>query len=270
MPSPFPGMDPYLEEEKLWPAFQHQLVSCLYQILLPGLIDRYRARVGQRHYATEQALFTSVVREEHVEEFIEIRQRSDGRLVTLVDLVSPTNKTTSCGRQAYLKKRNESKAAGTSLVEIDLVLQGQPMLDYSRDGLPDWDYAVTVTRSTKPERYEIYTATLQKRLPRFRLPLASDDRDTVMDLQFAFTQTYAKGRFHTQVDYQCEPATVLKEEHGQQLRDLLNWPTPPAAASLTHAEIALAAYHLWMEQGCPEGRAEEHWHLAIERLKQKP
>ena len=55
MPSPFPGMDPYLEDEKLWPAFQHQLISCLYQILLPGLVDRYRARVGQRLYVTEQA-----------------------------------------------------------------------------------------------------------------------------------------------------------------------------------------------------------------------
>ena len=48
MPSPFPGMDPYLETEALWPAFQHQLVLCLYQILLPGLVDRYRARVAQR------------------------------------------------------------------------------------------------------------------------------------------------------------------------------------------------------------------------------
>ena len=45
MPSPFPGMDPYLEHAKLWPAFQHQLLACLYQILLPGLVDRYRARV---------------------------------------------------------------------------------------------------------------------------------------------------------------------------------------------------------------------------------
>ena len=44
MPSPFPGMDPYLEHPKLWPAFQHHLLACLYQILLPGLVDRYRAR----------------------------------------------------------------------------------------------------------------------------------------------------------------------------------------------------------------------------------
>jgi hypothetical protein len=214
-------MDPYLEDEKLWPAFHHQLVSCLYQILLPGLIDRYRARVGQRHYATEQALFTSVVREEHVEEFIEIRQRSDGRLVTLVDLVSPTNKTTASGRQAYLKKRGECKSGGTSLVEIDLVLQGQPMLDYSREGLPDWDYAVTVTRSTQPERYEIYTATMQKRLPRFRLPLAADDRDTVLDLHAAFSRCYDQGNFAAKIDYQREPPTPLSEGNRQWVGEIL-------------------------------------------------
>ena len=105
MPSPFPGMDPYLENETLWPAFQHQLVLCLYQILLPGLVDRYRARVNQRHYCTEQALFTSVVREEHNEEYVEIRQRSDGKLITLLDVVSPANKVTAAGRAAYLDKR---------------------------------------------------------------------------------------------------------------------------------------------------------------------
>src|SRR5262245_13271043 len=221
MPSPFPGMDPFLEDDKLWPSFQHQLVSCLYQILLPGLVDRYRARVGQRQYATEQALFTSVIREEHTEEYIEIRQRNNSKLVTLVDVVSPANKTTGAGRQAYLDKRREGRAAGASLVEIDLVLQGQPMLEYSRENLPDWDYAVTVTRSTQPERYEIYTATLQKRLPRFRLPLASDDRDTVLDLHAAFARCYDQGDFASKIDYKRDPATSLSDEDRQWLDEAL-------------------------------------------------
>src|SRR3954451_2978297 len=221
MPSPFPGMDPYLEDEKLWGTFHHQLISCLYQVLLPSLVDRYRARVGQRHYVTEQALFTSIVREEHHEEYIEIRQRTDGRLVTLVDAVSPVNKSTGTGRQAYLDKRREGKSAGASLVEIDLVLQGQPTLEYSRDGLPDWDYAVTVTRSTQPERYEIYTATLQKRLPRFRLPLAADDRDTVLDLHAAFTRCYDQGGFAAKIDYRRDPATALNEEDRRWLNEVL-------------------------------------------------
>lgn len=221
MPSPFPGMDPYLEDDRLWPAFQHQFVACLYQILLPGLVDRYRARVGQRHYVTQQALFTSVVREEHHEEFIEIRQRSDGRLVTLVDVVSPGNKTSAEGRQAYLAKRCEGRSAGANLVEIDLVLQGQPLLDYSREGLPEWDYAVTVTRASQPERYEIYTATLQKRLPRFRLPLAADDRDTVLDLHAAFSRSYDQGNFRAKIDYQRDPALTLSDDDRKWLGEHL-------------------------------------------------
>src|SRR5262249_39424938 len=121
MPSPFPGMDPYLEDDALWPVFQHQLVMCLYQILLPGLVDRYRARVGHRPYVTESALFPSVLREEHHEAFIEIRQRSDGRLVTLVDVVSPANKVSPAGRSCYLDKRREGRQHNANLVEIDLV-----------------------------------------------------------------------------------------------------------------------------------------------------
>jgi hypothetical protein len=215
-------MDPYLEDDKLWPAFQHQLVGCLYQILLPSLVDRYRARVSQRHYLTEQALFTSIVREEHHEEFIEIRQRGDGRLVTFVDVVSPANKMTLEGRQAYLEKRREGRSASANLVEIDLVLQGQPMLDYSREGLPDWDYAVTVTRSVQPERYEIYTATLQKpRLPRFRLPLAADDRDTVLDLYAAFCRAFDQGNFAARIDYQRDPPTALRDADKPWLQNLL-------------------------------------------------
>jgi hypothetical protein len=221
MPSPFPGMDPYLEDEALWPVFHHQLVMCLYQILLPGLVDRYRARVGQRHYLTEQALFTSVVREEHHEDYIEVRQRTDGRLITLIDVVSPANKVAATGRSAYLDKRKEGRSANANLVELDLVLQGQPTLDYSREGLPDWDYAVTVTRSTQPERFEIYTATLQKKLPRFRLPLASDDRDTVLDLHTAFTRCYDQGGFAGKIDYRKDPSTPLIDEDRQWLLEVL-------------------------------------------------
>lgn len=221
MSSPFPGMDPYLEDDALWPAFQHQLVQCVYQVLLPGLIDRYRARVSQRRYVNEQVLFTSVIREEHHEQFIEIRQRSDSKLVTLVDMVSPANKTTSDGRHAYLEKRREAKAGGASLVEIDLILQGQPMLDYAREGLPEWDYAVTVTRSSQPERYEIYTSTLEKRLPRFRLPLAPDDRDTVIDLQAAFARAFDQGGFVEQIDYKKDPATRISDANRKWLDDRL-------------------------------------------------
>src|SRR5262249_33246729 len=143
------------------------------------------------------------------------------RLVTLVEVVSPANKTILVGRDAYLAKRREGRAAGANLVEIDLVLQGKPTLDFSRDGLPDWDYAVTVTRASQPDRFEIYKATLEERLPRFRLPRAGDDRDTVVDLQAAFTRTYAQGGLADKIDYERDPATALADEDRKWLNDLL-------------------------------------------------
>src|SRR5262249_8647820 len=108
-----------------------------------------------------------------------------------------------------------------NLVEIDLVLQGQPTLEYSREGLPDWSYAVTVTRATQAERYEIYTATLQKRLPRFRLPLSPDDRDTVLDLHGAFTRCFDQGCFSEKINYRTDPTTHLSDEDRRWLDELL-------------------------------------------------
>lgn len=221
MPSPFPGMDPYLEDARLWPTFHSQLVACLYQLLLPNVADRYRVRIAPRHYVTEMALFTSVVREDHSEDTIEIRQRGDSKLVTLVDVVSPANKSMAGGRSAYLQTRSAAKEMGANLVEIDLVLQGEPTLEYSREGLPAWDYAVTVTRSTQPERYEIYTATIQKRLPKFRLPLITDDRDTVLDLQAAFARCYDQNDYERQIDYSKDPATRIADADGKWMRELL-------------------------------------------------
>lgn len=223
MPSPFPGMDPYLEHPKLWPVFQHQVIACLYQILLPGLVDRYRARVGIRAYTTEMVLFTSILKEEHAEEYVEVRNRTDGRLVTLLEVVSPANKCTAEGRTAYLDKRREAVACRAGVVEIDLVLQGKPTLNYSRDGLPEFDYAVTVTRSTAPDRYEIYTSTMQKRLPKFKVPLAADDRDALLDLQAAFGRAYDLGNFTAQIDYKgpTPPDVPVSDDNKTWIADLL-------------------------------------------------
>jgi hypothetical protein len=139
MNNPFPGMNPYLEDSALWPDFHRQLVRTTYHSLLPTLVDRHKAQMGHRNY--------SIDGKQYEEDFIEIRQRVDGKLITLLDFVSPANRTTLEGREAYLAARRQARTAGANLVEIDLVLQGQPLLDYSREGLPNWHYAVTVTRA---------------------------------------------------------------------------------------------------------------------------
>jgi hypothetical protein len=205
-------MDPYIEDPKVWADFHHQFIACLYQILLPGLVDRYRARIQVRQYTSEMPLFTSVIREQHSEEYIEIRHRSDDQLTTLVDLVSPTNKQLASSREAYLKTRQMGRAQRANLVEIDLIYGRPPMIEFSRDGLPESDYAVTVTRSTHPDRYEIYGFTLRKRLPRFKIPLANDDRDTVLDLQAAFTRCYDQSGLANRLNYRNPPPVPLKDD----------------------------------------------------------
>jgi hypothetical protein len=261
--NPFPGMNPYLEDESLWPEFHHQMM-CLHQNLLPGLVDRYRAAIVPRCYPLPMPGGP----QERQEGYIEIRQRTDGRVVTLIDLVSPSNKLNKQGRSAYLDQRREGRSANANLVEIDLVLQGQPTLEYSRDGLPDWDYAVTVTRSTQPERFEIYTATLQKRLPRLRLPLASDDRDSVIDLHMVFTRCCEEGGFSSRIDYERDPVVPLDEEDRRWL-DALLINQGLRLSPVLREQVAVAAYYLWQSEGCVHGRDKEHWSTAVALVRTK-
>jgi hypothetical protein len=213
MPSPFPGMDPYLEDEARWPDFRHHLAVILERHLSAWLSSRYTVHRAERQ-------FQDGLREQR-EEYLHVRERAGGRVVTLLDLVSPAHKHTEAGREAYLATRREARETGASAVEIDLVLGGRPLLDYSRDGLPAWDYAVTVTRDTHPERYEIYTSTLSKRLPRFKVPLAADDRDAVLDLQAAFAAAYDAGSFAGRVDYGRPPGVSLGDEQRTWMAEVL-------------------------------------------------
>jgi len=252
-------MDPYLEDRALWPAFQHQLLAGLYQILLPSMADRYRPRISRRRYSENEG--------EQSEEVIEIHSLADDKLVTLLEVVSPANKTTAAGRQAYLNKRREVIGERAGIVEIDLVLQGMPTLTYSREGLPEFDYAVLVTRSTAPDRYEIYTATFQNRLPKFKLPMAPDDRDTLLDLQSAFTRAYDLGGFRERINYDSDPPVNLNEVNHRWLDQHLRAMKARVKPEPTDEEIAVAAYFLWQQEGCPEGREASHWQAAKEKLR---
>jgi hypothetical protein len=217
-------MDPFLEAEPLWPRFRHQLVVTLAQTLSPGLSARYAVHTAERRFDDASGACA--------EEYLCIGEVAGGRPVTVLDLVGPAAKQTDAGREAYLATRRESLGAGASFVEIDLVLGGRPTLEYGRDGLPQWDYAVTVSRATLPEQYEIYTSTLVKRLPRFKLPLAADDRDTVVDLQAAVVRAYDACDFGDRIDYGREAGLPwdddVRARVAEVLRDRLERPGPKA------------------------------------------
>jgi len=210
MPSPFPGMDLFLEAPKHWPVFQHGFMDQFAQAVQKAAGDAYRVRLAQRCYVHEQVLFISVTRDEYQETYLEIRQRSTGKLVTAVDLISPGNRTTETGRKAYVARRQEVRQFGANVVELDLVLQGNTCLEVNVADLPAFDYAVSVCRARQTDRFELYTTTLSKRLPRIRLPLAADDRDTIIDVQSVVSRTYDLF-FEGKIDYAEPPPVLLKE-----------------------------------------------------------
>jgi hypothetical protein len=246
MESPFPGMDPYLEAPALWSEFQHTLMGACFQYLMPSVFDRYRMVLRKR--------------DAH-QDYLEIQRRSDNRLVTVLYVLGPTDKTTEGGRQAYVQHWRDASEANR--IEIDLLLQGIPTLHFSRRSLPEWDYAVTVTRAVKPERYEIYTSNIDKRLPRFRVPLASDDGDAVLDLQAVVTRCYDTGRFFERINYDHDPAVPLKKEARSRLDAILL----TQKLRMPHDHVALAAYYIWEREGRPTGREKEHWHQALQALR---
>jgi Protein of unknown function (DUF4058) len=224
MPSPFVGMDPFLEEERLWPWFQHQLAITLERMLSAGVGTserRLSAGVGDRYGVHLSERRFRAGHQDYCAEYIAIHAKADGRQVTLLDIVSPADKLTEAGRAASGDFRRAARDAGANVVEIDLVLQGEPLFVYSHEGLPHWDYAVTVTREMNPERYEIYTSMLEKHLPRFCLPMASDDRDTVVNLQEAFSQTYNDCAFDDEIDYRKDPEVPLNAGVLGRVADIL-------------------------------------------------
>ena len=54
MPSPFPGMDPYLESPVLWPDVHHGLISEIQSLLNQSLRPRYHVRVVERVYVSDE------------------------------------------------------------------------------------------------------------------------------------------------------------------------------------------------------------------------
>jgi hypothetical protein len=249
-------------------VFHHELIACLHQSLWPLLSDRYHARLAERHYTIEGPPSPEGLPRGCHEEYIEVCQCHDGRLVTLIDVVSPANKQTAGGRRAYQATHDQAWGQGANVVEIDLVMPGPA----HRQGFPPWDYVVTVTRQSQPDRSEIYAAAFP--LPRFRIPLASDDRDTILDVHTAVAQAFDRGGFSSSID--CQRHFPLEERSGEGpwLQALLGphrfrpAESPPAlhGHAFPHEVIAVAAYFLWENEGWPEGRDKEHWYRAIDQL----
>lgn len=243
MNSPFPGMDPYLEQH--WRDVHQSLVIYARDQLQPNLPDDLKARVEERVFveadryerniypdvrifekprrsanprraksgvAVAEPWRIRVPAEAANEGFIEIRDVANGnRVITVVEILSPANKLPGEGRELYLRKQQELESGGVSLVEIDLLRSGERVTRVPAGSVPQLEqtsYVVTVRRGSDPEIREVYPLSLRERLPVIAIPLRQDEDDAPLDLQELIDLAYRNGAYDD-LDYRRDPNPPL-------------------------------------------------------------
>jgi hypothetical protein len=253
MASPFPGMNPWLEQLDLWQDFHTKFLVALSERLVPRVGPNYyvlleyhiyvhqepeervrllRGDLLVTHSATSsgQSLGTAVM-EAHVEvehpapdlervPYLEVRHAALGELVTVVEMLSPSNKQGE-NRRDYLTKRDQLLASRTHLVEVDLLRGGEPMPDAER---PDCDYSVMVSRSENRPRARFWPVMLREPLPVVPVPLRLADGEVRVDLQEALQHVYDASGYENFI-YRGSPSPPLSAEDMEWARPLLPAPT---------------------------------------------
>ncbi len=244
MNTPFPGMDPYLEHPALWPSVHARLVVAIANQLTRLLRPRYVASIEDRVFIEDQfripdvwvqqgtangpaniqgmaATIPVIVEVEEAEEepiplevrehFVEILDTYRAmKVVTVLEVISPSNKAAGVGRSAYRAKQRETLGSECHLVEIDLLRRGRHVLAVPLAAAREhgtFDYLVSVNRWPNRRRFELFPGRLRERLPRVTIPLRDPDADATLDLQAILEQVYDDGSYMLRVlyDQPCEP-----------------------------------------------------------------
>lgn len=246
MPSPFPGMDPWLEGEEVFPDLHDSLIFLLKEALNAALPPGYAATSKNKVWVDDElrrepdvALFgkdrtpngnggTAVtlaglvaigkrLAPEPVEEtYLEIQSAQGKRLVTAVEIISLTNKRAGeKGRKSYQEKQTEYQSSGVNLVEIDLLRAGPHVtatpLAQLRKILGEFDYHVSVIVGSSVEHYAA-GIKLADRLPAFAIPLDPDVPPVTIDLQPLLDRCYESGKYAAFVNYREPPDPPLTPE----------------------------------------------------------
>lgn len=242
MRSPFPGMNPYLENPELWSEVHSRLIVAIADDLTDHLSEKYRVAIEKRTYFSggddsllvgipdvsvvgkspeqsqlsatatlpvEPITVTVPMAEEVQERYLEIREVATGSVITTIEILSPKNKRSGEGRQAYERKRNQVLASLTHLVEIDLLRGGQPLpiLGTTRS-----DYRILISRSDRRPSAQLYAFSVRQRIPQFTVPLAAGDEEPDLDLQSIVERVYERGRYYLAIDYTQPAQPPLSEQ----------------------------------------------------------
>jgi hypothetical protein len=244
MPSPFPGMNPYLEQDDTWQDFHQSFLTHAQEALNGQVGPNYLVKIEVRFLlnelsAEERRLFCradvvvtaspgtgssatavaalaapvqlqlpAVEVERHAS--LEIRDRRNRRVITVLELLSPSNKMPGSDREDYLAKRRQVLAGHTHLVEIDLRRGGiRPNLPE----LPSCDYYVLISRYEQRPRLGFWPIHLRERLPLVPIPLAAPDPDVLLDLQALLHHTYDAAGYGKYIYFETpEPPLAAEDE----------------------------------------------------------
>src|ERR1700722_10997397 len=131
MPSPFPGMNPYLEQDDVWHDFHCHFSVCCSEAIVSQVRPAYIVRLRQHVYVheTPTELQLPGLREVDIEResYIEIQDRVSREPVTIVEIISHSNKGPGVHRERHLADLQEFLGGPVHLVELDL-LREHPVL----------------------------------------------------------------------------------------------------------------------------------------------
>lgn len=227
MPSPFPGMDPYLEHPELWPGVHHRLIVAIADLLSVGVRPKYSVSLEVRMYelnrespVKSEVAVASPTKPINVtlpmpitvrQGYLEVKEVASREVVTALEILSPANKRTGKGRDVYLAKRERILDSKTNFVEIDLLRSGEPMPILNK-GISS-DYRILASRGDRRPQADLYAFDLQNRISSFVLPLRSQDSEPVIDIQALLNNIYDVGGYDLKIDYAREPIPPLSEEN---------------------------------------------------------
>jgi hypothetical protein len=137
---------------------------------------------------------------------IEIRDRQNRELVTMIELLSPSNKRYGPDHDQYVAKRTALMFSTASLVEIDL-LRGGPR--FPLNDLPPSDYCVAVYRKRDLPKVEAWPIGLRDPLPVIPIPLKGEFPDATLDLQALLHRVYDAAGYEDYI-YESNPEPPLE------------------------------------------------------------
>jgi hypothetical protein len=247
-------MNPYLEQDDVWHDFHERFLPSLAEDIGGQLAPHYIVKIDEHVYIHEppaeqrtflgrsdvfvasrqpspaQGSATATVASTAPSQItlpsvdverissLEIRDRRDRRLVTVIEVLSPSNKYSGPDREQYLGKRGRVLSSSVHLVEIDL-LRGGPRMPFAAP-LPDCAYYVLVSRMEKRPQADLWPMQLRDQLPVVPIPLREPDADVQIDLQKVLHKVYDAARYGNYV-YEGAPQPALSAADAAWAREIL-------------------------------------------------